>query len=54
VAGDGVVAAPMVAGAAALTKRVTPVLGGYPKNSDDSPSTRENVFLTRSNTKLER
>jgi hypothetical protein len=30
------------------------VLGGYPKNSDESPNTREREFLTRSNTKLER
>jgi hypothetical protein len=30
------------------------MLGGYPKNSDDSPNTREREFLTRSNTKLER
>jgi hypothetical protein len=26
-------------------------IGGYPKNSDDSPNTREREFLTRSNTK---
>jgi hypothetical protein len=29
------------------------VLGGYPKNLDDSPNTREREFLARSSTQLE-
>jgi hypothetical protein len=29
------------------------MLGGYPKNSDDSPNTREREFLARSTTQLE-
>jgi hypothetical protein len=32
----------------------SPMLGGYPKNSDGSPNTREREFLTRSNIVLGR
>jgi hypothetical protein len=39
-----------------FARQLEEMLGGYPKNSDDSPNTREREreFLTRSNTKLER